>query len=161
VRTDPPQAEEIELSALLRLLGTRDAYRRIYQTRAEPVHVLELLWQHPEAPRSVRHCLDLCTSSLRPAVTRESEGETTALAAIEELVHRVMRVDWSTLVASRSEEDELAGIKSAAVAGRSQELPKVQGHLLNAILGLHTHISDSFFDHQSRIGGSQQLLRGF
>ena len=42
---------EIELSAFLRLLGTRDAYRRVYQMRAEPLPVLKLLFQNPEAPR--------------------------------------------------------------------------------------------------------------
>ncbi len=163
-RTDPLQAEEIELSALLRLLGTRDAYRRIYQTRAEPVHVLELLWQHPEAPRSVRHCLELCEDSLRPSISlsRDAEIATGAVAAIEEVRHRMLRVDWSTLVPSQQDEDEIADVKSAPRQARAQELPKVQGQLLTAILGLHTHISDSFFNHQSRIAGAAQpLLKGF
>jgi uncharacterized circularly permuted ATP-grasp superfamily protein/uncharacterized alpha-E superfamily protein len=160
-RALPGQAEEIELSALLRLLGTRDAYRRIYQTRAEPVYVLELLWQHPEAPRSVRHCLNLCHDSLRPSVVRDGEVETAALHAIEEVVHRVLRVDWGTLVPSSDEEDEPGASKPAAPA-RAHEIPKVQGQLLNAVLGLHTHISDSFFNHQSRIAGTTQpLLHGF
>ena len=48
---------EIELSAFLRLLGSRDAYRRIYQTRAEPPQILEFLWQNGEMPRSVTYSL--------------------------------------------------------------------------------------------------------
>jgi uncharacterized alpha-E superfamily protein len=54
---DESAASEIPLSAFLRLLGTRDAYRRVFQMRAAPAEVLEILWQHPEAPRSVARCL--------------------------------------------------------------------------------------------------------
>ena len=56
---------EIELSAFLRLLGTRDAYRRVYQMRAEPLPVLKLLFQNPESPRSVLHSLSNCCDLLR------------------------------------------------------------------------------------------------
>jgi uncharacterized circularly permuted ATP-grasp superfamily protein/uncharacterized alpha-E superfamily protein len=159
-RSDPLQAEEIELSALLRLLGTRDAYRRIYQTRAEPIHVLELLWQHPEAPRSIRRCLDLCSDSLRPAIAREGD-DMGALTAIEEVKHRILRVDWTALVPSRHEDDELATAKDGSSASPSSELPKVQGQLLTAVLGVHTHLADSFLNHQRRIADTvQPRLRG-
>ncbi len=63
---------EIELSAFLRLLGTRDAYRRVYQMRAEPLPVLKLLFQNPEAPRSVLHGLANCAALLR--ATHPSDG---------------------------------------------------------------------------------------
>ena len=57
---------EIELSAFLRLLGSRDAYRRIYQTRAEPPQVLEFLWQNAEMPRSVNTRSGVAPKSFRP-----------------------------------------------------------------------------------------------
>ena len=63
--TREARATEIELSAFLRLLGTRDAYRRVFQMRAEPIPVLELLWQHSQAPRSVLRCLQRCLHLLR------------------------------------------------------------------------------------------------
>ena len=59
---------EIELSAFLRLLGSRDAYRRIYQTRAEPPQVLEFLWQNAEMPRSVKYSLRRCAEILQASL---------------------------------------------------------------------------------------------
>ncbi len=46
----PPLATEIQLSAFLRLLGTRDAYRRVYQMRAEPGPVIEIALPAPGKP---------------------------------------------------------------------------------------------------------------
>ena len=63
--TEAPHGVDIELTAFLRLLGRRDAYRRIYQMRAEPIPMLEFLWQHPQAPRSVLRCLTECMALLR------------------------------------------------------------------------------------------------
>src|SRR5581483_2156767 len=63
------QASEIELSAFLRLLGTRDAFRRVYQMRAEPVAMLEFLWQNEHAPRSVMRCLMRCSALLRESTS--------------------------------------------------------------------------------------------
>ncbi|MCS7008670.1 MAG: circularly permuted type 2 ATP-grasp protein, partial [Chthoniobacterales bacterium] len=50
-------ALEIRLSAFLRLLTSRDTYRRIYQMRVEPHLVAEMLWQIKTVPRSVSRCL--------------------------------------------------------------------------------------------------------
>jgi hypothetical protein len=87
---------EIELSAFLRLLGTRDAYRRVYQMRAEPLPVLKLLFQNPEAPRSVLHSLTNCAALLR--ATSLDIGSSAAmqrpLAAVEAFCERLQRIDW-------------------------------------------------------------------
>ncbi len=89
---------EIELSAFLRLLGTRDAYRRVYQMRAEPLPVLKLLFQNPEAPRSVLHGLTNCASLLR--ATNQGAASPAAmqrpLAAVESFCERLRRIDWVT-----------------------------------------------------------------
>ena len=87
---------EIELSAFLRLLGTRDAYRRVYQMRAEPLPVLKLLFQNPEAPRSVLHALTNCAALLR--VTNQGGGSAAMqrpLSAVERFCERLRRIDWT------------------------------------------------------------------
>lgn len=87
----PTRETEIELSAFLRLLGTRDNYRRIYQTRAEPRLVLELLWQDVEAPRSIMRALSeaaVLLASIYPA-----EGPASAVRAFLE---RLRALDWRT-----------------------------------------------------------------
>jgi len=157
-------AMEIELSAFLRLLGTRDAYRRVYQMRAEPIRVLEMLWQNSEAPRSILRCLQRCAALLRESSPSESAGLARTLAAIEDLVHRIKRVDWPNFVRRSIEED--------APRSEAQE-PPGNGHpsgalaplltnLLSAIMDLHHVISDGFLSHQAHItGGVQTVLKGF
>ena len=87
---------EIELSAFLRLLGTRDAYRRVYQMRAEPLPVLRLLFQNPEAPRSVLHSLQNCVALLRATDPEQSAVATQrTLSVVEAFCERLRRTDWA------------------------------------------------------------------
>jgi uncharacterized circularly permuted ATP-grasp superfamily protein/uncharacterized alpha-E superfamily protein len=155
------QASEIELSAFLRLLGTRDAYRRIYQMRAEPANVLELLLQHPEVPRSVLRCLSCCGTLLRESIAPEMTSSATALAALDDLVHRIKRIDWATFVRPPQDEDRLDPQRAAAQHIQSDELEPLLQRLLSATAEMHTLIADSFLNHQARIAQvSQPTLRG-
>jgi uncharacterized alpha-E superfamily protein len=155
---------ELELSAFLRLLGTRDAYRRIYQMRAEPVHVLELLWQDPEVPRSVVRCLERSRDLLSRSVVADGSA-TDAPAAIDKLIHQIRRVDWTYFVERPQDEDALIpvnGLQAKGPAPRSQELEPLLRRLLSSTLDLHTVIGDSFLNHQARISqASQPMLRGW
>ena len=64
-RNAPAEHEaEIRLSAFLRLINSRDVYRRVYQLRIEPAPMLDLLWKNPVAPRSVTRCLEACRDAL-------------------------------------------------------------------------------------------------
>ena len=89
---------EIELSAFLRLLGTRDAYRRVYQMRAEPLPVLQLLFQNPEAPRSVLHSVASCALLLRgTGQGQEAPGfSDRPVVAMEAFCDRLRRIDWAS-----------------------------------------------------------------
>lgn len=155
-------ASEMELSAFLRLLGTRDAYRRIYQMRAEPGHVLELLWQHAEAPRSVRRCLGRCGALLRESLAAEMSSPATALAAIETLLHRIARIDWAAFVLPPGNEDLIEGARPAPAPAPAGALEPFLEGLLKSTQEVHTLISDSFLNHQERIAQvTQPSLRGF
>jgi len=154
----PPHEVTIELSAFLRLLGTRDAYRRIYQMRSEPIAVLELIWQHPEAPRSVFRCLQSCLTLLRESAPHGSDGATKAVAGIEHLLHRIRRVDWSEYIRHTSEEETTA---EATSQGDARRLLKLMNELLGGTLDIHNLISDGFLSHQAYIAEAvQPLLQG-
>jgi uncharacterized alpha-E superfamily protein len=126
---------EIRLSAFLRMLNSRDIYRRVYQMRIEPLPLLELLWMNPVAPRSVTHCLNSCIArinngSLSPSTSR-------AIAEIESLIQSIRNTHWETLLAAPKP------------AGNSKS--QLQQHcekLLNRLLSLHTLLCDSFLNHQ-------------
>ncbi len=154
----PLHGSEIELSAFLRLLGTRDAYRRIYQMRAEPIHVLELQIQHPEVPRSLRHCLEKCRDLLRQSIATEALDAAKAPAAMDELVREIRRIDWRNYVSVPQDEE---GVAKPRISARTAELEPLLGHLLDRTRDLHVLIADSFLNHQARIAQvSEPLLRG-
>jgi uncharacterized alpha-E superfamily protein len=156
------QASEIELSAFLRLLASRDAYRRIYQMRAEPLLVLELLWQHPQVPRSVLRCLSECATRLRENVAPELLEGAGAAGAIDALIHRIKRIDWHTYVRPAADEDRFTEKDDAPGLAHPDELDPLLHSLLDATLEIHTLIADSFLNHQARIAEvTQPLLRGF
>jgi uncharacterized circularly permuted ATP-grasp superfamily protein/uncharacterized alpha-E superfamily protein len=159
---DSSQASEIELSVFLRMLGCRDAYRRIFQMRAEAIPVLELLWQHPEVPRSVLRCLTKCGALLRESLAPEMLEQASAPAGIDELIHHIKRVDWRAFVRSARDEDQPEFGERNSSQVRGDELEPLLQRLLGSTMDVHTLIADAFLNHQARIAKvTQPLLRGF
>lgn len=149
----PPLATEIQLSAFLRLLGTRDAYRRVYQMRAEPTPVIELLFQHPESPRSVLRCLTGCMELLRKSAAPNQSGAISAVNGIESLIHQVKRIDWNEQMRI-SLENIATNKKPRSLEGIEKVLP----HLTEGILKIHHLISDGFLSHQAFIAEAVQPM---
>lgn len=128
---------EIRLSAFLRLLNSRDIYRRVYQMRIEPLPLLELLWTNPVAPRSVVHCLRSCVARIRGNEINPSPSTARALAEIESLIQSILSTNWESLLSEQKPQ--------------SQGKTRLQTHcesLLNRLLSLHTILCDSFLNHQ-------------
>ncbi|HWB58970.1 MAG TPA: alpha-E domain-containing protein, partial [Chthoniobacteraceae bacterium] len=158
-KPDPESSSEIELSAFLRLLGTRDAYRRVYQMRAEPIQVLEILWQNSQAPRSVLRCLQRCARLLHEASPSDTLGTARAITAIEKLVQKIKRINWS-LYLRALEDDETPGGETADVAKGSRigDLVPLLKELLDETMHVHHLVSDAFLSHQAQISQSIQPL---
>ena len=130
-------AMEIRLSAFLRLLNSRDIYRRVYQMRIEPLPLLELLWTNPVAPRSVVHCLTSCVARIRGNEINPSPSTARALAEIESLIQSILSTNWESLLSEQKPQ--------------SQGKTRLQTHcesLLKRLLSLHTILCDSFLNHQ-------------
>jgi uncharacterized circularly permuted ATP-grasp superfamily protein/uncharacterized alpha-E superfamily protein len=126
--------EEIRLSAFLRLLASRDVYRRVYQMRIEVGPLLDLLWVHPGAPRSVSRCLGEAASRLRLAADLASPSTGRTLDRFGEVLEEVRATGWRALLDRGGE----------APAARS-------AHLLERVLDLHHAISDGFLNLQAPI----------
>jgi uncharacterized alpha-E superfamily protein len=153
---------EIELSAFLRLLGCRDAYRRIFQMRAEPIAVLELLWQHPQVPRSVLRCITKCGALLRESIAPDMLETASAPKAIDAFIHEIRRIDWPAFVRAAGDEDQPQAMVAAASLARSHELDPLLQRLISRTFEIHTLVADGFLNHQARIAQvAQPLLRGF
>ncbi|MGC3989435.1 MAG: circularly permuted type 2 ATP-grasp protein [Chthoniobacteraceae bacterium] len=152
---------EIELSAFLRLLVTRDVYRRVYQMRAEPIQVLELLWQNKQAPRSVTRCLRACAKLLAESAPHDSAGPQKALLSIEELLHEIAGTDWRIFLRETTEDDSPDATRVAS-ANQAERLSQTLNKLLSKTLSIHTLITDCFLSHQANIAQAvQPSLKGF
>ncbi len=134
-RSAPSEHEsEIRLSAFLRLLNSRDVYRRVYQLRIEPEPMMDLLWKNQVAPRSVTRCLKACASRLLDARDENSPTTQRTLQGIEALVQQIRMTDWEHLLADGDP--------------KSNALIEQGSKLLQGTLDIHHLISDGFLNHQ-------------
>jgi uncharacterized alpha-E superfamily protein len=134
-------ALEIRLSAFLRLLASRDAYRRMFQMRVEPAFVADLLWDSPSAPRSVRYCLENARHILRQCIPADLPALEGSMAEIDRLLEDLRITDWISLFAEQVK-------KNPVPETQSSRLEKINEEFYNRVLGLHSLITDGFLNHQ-------------
>jgi hypothetical protein len=135
------------LSAFLRLLGSRDAYRRVYQMRAEPVPVLQLLYDHPEMPRSVRRCLGRC-ARLLGSEDDSSPGMVRTREALEGVRQVVASADWTSFLLPSATPDGEAGGGVQLDPARIGELVAVLSDINDQTYAIHDVVTDGFINHQ-------------
>ena len=132
--TAPSYESDIRLSAFLRLLASRDVYRRIYQMRITPGHVAELLWSHGAAPRSAVRCLNLCAEQLSSAAGLESPATEQAIGWLKNLAEEISGTDWHSLI-----------------EGELKTLQEIQTRFLERLHELHHQLADSFLNLQIHV----------
>lgn len=140
-----PYRDNPELSALLRMLGSQDAYRRLYQTRSQPRFVAELFLQQPDAPRSIFHNLHQIKTSLRAIrhdVSQLEDDPTTA--AVADTLHFLSSVPLKL----HFNDDPVIDREEAT------KLSDTLANLLDRLYNLHPTLSDHYFSHQARIAPS-------
>jgi uncharacterized circularly permuted ATP-grasp superfamily protein/uncharacterized alpha-E superfamily protein len=133
-----------ELSALLRMLGSQDAYRRLYQTRSEPRYVAELFLRQPAAPRSLFHNLSQIRASLR-AVVAETPGDHDEAAgrALDDLLTSLGNL-------------RLEPAATADSPGSTPRIGDVVSRILGELYALYPLLSDHYFSHQARVSETPQ-----
>jgi len=131
-----------ELSALLRMLGSQDAYRRLYQTRSQPRYVAEFFLQQADAPHSLFHLVHKMKRSLF-AIRHESDpaaAPTDAENAAQALILWLMALKPSRHFAGES------GLPP---------LGERLNELLELLFGLYPLFNDHYFSHQARLGPAE------
>jgi len=116
--------------------------------------VIELLFQHPEGPRSVARCLRGCADRLRKSADPDQPGASSALAGIEALIHEIKRIDWNEQLRLSIESNPTDEKKGRP----TEELEGLLAHLSANVLGIHHLISDGFLSHQAFISESVQPM---
>lgn len=145
-RDEGEHAVEIRLSAFLRLLNSRDNYRRVYQMRIEPAPLLDLLWKNPVAPRSVLRCLRECATRIAESEDVRSPATGRSVAAIESLIVAVQSTDWDRL------------LQEPGGNPKKSPLQEQSDVLLARVQGIHDLIADGFLNHQIHMRHETQPL---
>lgn len=138
-----------ELSALVRMLGSQDAYRRIFQAPSVPPLVAELFLQQPAAPRSIRHNVQQIAGSLdalqQDAAMPEELTGNAVRAHVEDLLTFLGGLSFDATRAA-----SVAG-QPGADTGEGGPLEQQLSILLQQLYLLHTRLSDHYFSHQGRL----------
>jgi uncharacterized circularly permuted ATP-grasp superfamily protein/uncharacterized alpha-E superfamily protein len=129
-----------ELSALLRMLGCQDAYRRLYQTRSQPRFVAEVFLQQAHVPRSLPFAFDRLLRALE--VLRDETRRKDA-----DPVHALL-----TRTRARLRDLPLSRYFTAPPHAPETPLADVLDELLETINELHPLLSDRYFSHQATLG---------
>ncbi len=131
-----------ELSALLRMLGSQDAYRRLYHTRSQPLFVAQLLLQQPMAPRSIAHNFRQMQSSLRAISSLARMPEDNAFArAINTELQALTELNLTPFFdVPPSESGHAEARLNQTLEGIAKELAK-----------MHQLLGDHYFSHQASL----------
>ena len=131
-----------ELSALLRMLGSPDAYRRLYQARSQPRYVAEFFLQQPDAPHGLFHLVHEMKRSLL-AIRQESDVSASP-GAPEQAAQDLLLY--------------LLELKPARHFVGDADLPpldKLLSACLDRLYGLYPVFNDHHFSHQARLSPAE------
>lgn len=130
-----------ELSALLRMLGSQDAYRRLFRTRSQPLFVAQLFLQQPHAPHSILHNLRQIAAShcVIQSLTEDHQPD-----PLGDLLTSTIS-ELSGLNLGRHFDHEAATHHDALT------LEQTVDGVLDRLDSINHLLSDHYFSHQARI----------
>jgi len=134
--------DETDLTALLRVLCSLDAYRRTYRSRTYLDRVIALMLGHESNPSAVAHCLRRLHYALANLQTHRDVGPTNPMQEeLTQLTQAVKALDPAHILA-REEHDLL-------------------GDLRRQVEGLHSRLEDTYFSHQHTFASDDQTTLSF
>jgi uncharacterized circularly permuted ATP-grasp superfamily protein/uncharacterized alpha-E superfamily protein len=144
-------SREIQLSAFLRLLNSRDVYRRVYQMRIEPGAVLQMLCQNLMVPRSINRCITQCRELLELSQVESAPGLHRTFSGIDELRDVLTHTDWDKLAEHEIE-------SGTPIPASRSELVKHIDDLLARTQSIHHLVADGFLNHQIHMRPADQPM---
>ncbi len=151
--------DDTDLTALLRVIGCLDAYRREYRSRAYLDRVFRLIWRKEDLPVSFLFNLFRIHDSLG-AVDAGGRRRTAGLRRVERMIERVRAFPVEDVFPARTAHLDF-GTKSMTIHART--VRRVAGELAwlrKGLEGLHLELEDRFFSHQEGGEGVARVLRG-
>lgn len=133
-----------ELSALLRMLGSQDAYRRLYRRRSQPLLVAQMLIQQQLAPRSILHNL------------REVSRELDSIQSLENILGPIpLQIELRQRIDALTALDLAPFFDIESDSKTENRLARILQEIVDNLGGLHQLFEDYFFSHQARFKANQ------
>lgn len=150
--------EDADLTALVRLLSSQDAYRRTFQASTEPLFVAELFLLHREAPKSIYACLLGVRDALEAISSATGAADEPPLEATWRILARLDALRLDQHFTQRTDSPRLApvpaGIADAeplSQGGGERTLAEQLDELLARLYSLGSAVHDFYFSHQARL----------
>ena len=123
------------------MLGSQDAYRRLFRTRSQPLFVAQLLLQQPHAPHSILHNLRqiAASHSVIQSLTEDHQPD-----PLGDLLDSTI-IELSGLNLGRHFDQE------AAIPNNGLTLEETVDSVLDRLDSINHLLSDHYFSHQARI----------
>jgi len=146
---DPASPTDPDLTILLRLLGSLDAYQREYRSRTLMAPVAELLWKNSETPSSVAFCLRHAAIALGELLTGMRTEYRKPLLHTEKIRQTLQAVRTASLFPDSAIETDLPAAESLGKIDLMRLRFRKNSRRLAAQLALlHEEIEDTFLSHQ-------------
>lgn len=151
--------ESTDLTALLRLLGSLDAYRREFRSRAYIDRILSLILKGRHVPSSVNFCL----RNLDYAIgTVASDRRRSSSAAIQHEIHSLLE-ELDNFPLAQQHYGEVERLDAGKVVPSVPPLATEQASrdfktLSDQVEALHRRIEDIFFSHQDVFSKEPKLF---
>jgi uncharacterized circularly permuted ATP-grasp superfamily protein/uncharacterized alpha-E superfamily protein len=158
--------EDADLTALVRMLSSQDAYRRTYHARTEPLFVAEFFLLNRQAPKSIHACLEAVRDCLGAVSALTGPGEDHPLATVRAALASLDQLDLARIFSQRTDSPRFEGHEDArhqaavAVARLTAAEPATEPEsladwierLIARIDEIGSALHDHYFTHQARMG---------
>ncbi|WOO40950.1 circularly permuted type 2 ATP-grasp protein [Rubellicoccus peritrichatus] len=151
--------EDTDLAALLQLLGSLDAYRREYSSRAYIDRVAHILIQSPNNPSSITYCLKNISYALGTlTIQGENPLTLTLKEEVDALTAYIQKLPLDDFFPAPAEMlDAGKDAPKSAMSGRPKAASKAFSTITAELEKLHQKIEDAYFSHQNAFGDHGQM----
>ncbi|MGE9290162.1 MAG: alpha-E domain-containing protein, partial [Puniceicoccales bacterium] len=143
--------DDTDLTALLRLLGCLDAYRREYRSRAYLDRVIRLVWRNEDLPGSFLYNLFRIRDALRSVEDETPKHSNASLRrAVSRMINRVESFPIEEVFPARMVHLDFGAGSEQVHARTWKKVSTELEWLRSGLLSLHGQIEDRYFNHQVR-----------
>lgn len=153
--------EDPDLTTLLRLLGSLDAYRREFRARAQTIFVAELLWRNRETPSSVAFCCVNLLEALEQLLARDPGRNTVPVCqAVRSLLDHLTGFNPASMFPAINPDAEDYALRlPGSLAAMRGKIVKQSANLKRRLETIHNLLDDHFFAHQAAFQGNRESGR--